>query len=469
MGWTVDTEQRQSRRVCVELPIRFTVLGGTLHEADRYLHACTCNVSAWGASFVTALAMPINCTVRMMMSIPGFDEEVQAEGTVVRIFADRPEHDGIEYGVQFTRVNPQEVLDRFVRSIDLLPLLKLMVKQDATDLHLSVNAPPLVRIDGRLLPASEKMLSSEAVESLVSGLLSPAQRAELRARRETHFPYTVPGVGRWRVGVFYQRGFIEAAIHTISQEIPSLDQLGLPETLRDLVRGEGGGLVLVTGSDSSGKQGTLAALLEAVNQERTATILTLENPVQYVFSNRRSVVRQREVGSDAPSFAEGLRSALLQDADVIALSEIPDPETAESLLRAAESGRLILATMPTTDAVQTIERLVAWLPAAQRTAALYILSIHLRGIVSQCRLPRADGHGTALAIEIMVPHEGIRAAIRTDKLDQVASLMRSAPGAHPLDASLRALVLRRMVDLEVAAGYSSDPDRLRKAVLDSRV
>jgi twitching motility protein PilT len=468
MGWNVNQEHRQSRRVSVELPVQFTILNASGTQVGESLTGITTNVSASGlAFFVTSISLPIHTRVRIEMNIPGLPDPLRAEGPIVRIMGDAPQQDGFEYGVRLDKAEPADALERFVRSIDILPLLKLMVKQGATDLHLSVMAPPLLRVNRNLVAASDKPLSAETVDTLVQGVMSPQQRRELFRRRDVSFPLTVPEVGRWQVNVFFQRGYIEATFHTINKDVPTLEQLGLPETVRDFALMTDG-LVLVTGPLASGKSTTLAALVGTINRETRRAVMTIEDPVEFAFENQRSVVKQREVGRDTRSFADGLRHALTQDSDVIVATHVRDAESAELIIRAAETGRLVITTLPSLDAMQAIERLVAFLPAAQRQDGLHAVASSLRGVVSQRLLPQADGRGLALASEVVTVNDGIRNAVRTDKVEQIPNLMRSAPGAQPLDVSLRALVLRRVVDLEVAAMYAADPDRLRKAAAELR-
>lgn len=469
MGWNVNLELRQNRRVSVELPVKFTILNASGTQIGESLTAITTNVSAGGlAFFVTSISLPIHTHVRVEMDLPGLPEPLRGEGPIVRIMGEAPQQDGFEYGVRLDKCEPPEALERFVRSIDILPLLKLMVKQSATDLHLSVLAPPLLRINRNLVAASEKPLSAETVDTLVQGVMSPQQRRELFRRRDVSFAMTVPEVGRWQVNVFFQRGFIEATFHTINKDVSTLEQLGLPDTVRDFAL-MSDGLVLVTGPLASGKSTTLASLVGTINRETRRAVMTIEDPIEFAFENQRSVVKQREVGRDTRTFAEGLRHALAQDSDVIVSSHVRDAESAELIIRAAETGRLVITTLPSTDAVQAIERLVAFLPTTQRQDALHAIATTLRGVVSQRLLPQADGRGVALVSEIVTVNDGIRNAIRTDKVDQLPNLMRSAPGAQSLDVSLRTLVMRRIIDIEVAALHAADPDRLRKAAADLRV
>lgn len=468
MGWRMDNEQRQTRRVSVELPLKFRVQGNNPSDTTQFLQAVTTNVSLSGVGFVASINMPLHAHVVMALAMPGLEQDLQAEGLVVRIVADRPEIQGIEYGVRFTTVEPREALERYVRSVDIFPLLKLMAKHGASDLHLSVSTPPYLRVGRDLVPAGEKAFAPDAVEALIGGVMGMHHRRKLRRWRDVSFPYTLPGVGRWHVNVFYQRGFTEATFHAINQDPPTLDELGLPEVLRDVLL-DSGGLVLVTGPMRSGKSTTLAALLGFINKETRRSIVSLEDPIQFALLNDRSIIRQREVGNDTRTYAEGIRTALLQDADVIAVGEVADPETTEMVLRASEAGRLVLASVPTADLVQTLERIVALRPVEERAAVLHILSTSLKAVVCQRLLPQLDGRGLVLAAEVVPVNESIRNAIRVDKLDQIMNLVRAVPGYQPLDSGLRSLVLRRLVDADVAASYCSDSDRFRKSLAEHRV
>lgn len=468
MGWSLNTELRQSRRVSAELGLKFFTMGPGGADPSKAVHATTTNISAAGVAFLAHLAMPIHMRLQLEISLPGAEDVLRAEGTIVRIVADHGEGAGLEYGVRFDRLEPRDLLERYVRSVDVLPLLKVMSKQKASDLHISVFSPPMLRVNRELVPAHERPLPPEAVEALIFGFLNVHQRRELHRRRGIAFPMTVPHVGRWHVNVLFQRGFVECTFHTINEEVPTLELLGLPESVKDLALSDEGGLILVCGPYGSGKSSTLAALVDVINRERRRTIVTLESPIEFVIENDHSIIRQREVGNDVLSHAEGLRQALLHDADVVMVSEVTRRETAQMVLHAAEKGLLVLAAMPAPNALAGIEHLVAMLPVDERSTALHSLSLALRGVIGQRLLRRSDGMGLALAAEVVAAGEGVRSAIRTDKLDQIASLMRSAPGSQPMDVSLRSLVLRRVVDLETAVHHTPDPDRLRKAVTEHR-
>ncbi len=468
MGWSLSTELRQSRRVSAELGLKFCTMGPGGADPAKPVHATTTNISTAGVAFLAHLAMPIGMRLQLEISVPGLEDALRAEGTIVRIVADHGEGSGIEYGVRFDKLEPRDALERYVRSVDILPLLRVMSKQKASDLHISVFSPPMLRIHRDLVPAHDKPLLPEAVEALIHGFLNVHQRRELHRRRGIAFPLTIPQVGRWHVNVMFQRGYVECSFHTINEEVPTVEQLGLPDSVKELALSEEGGLILVCGPYGSGKSSTLAALVDVINREQRRAILTLESPIEFVHENDQSFIRQREVGNDVLSHAEGIRQALLHDADVVMVSEITRRETAQMVLHAAEKGLRVLAAMSAPNALLGIEHLVAMLPTDERATALHSLSLSLRGVIGQRLLRRLDSAGLVLAAEVVTASEGVRNAIRTDKLDQIPSLMRSAPGSQPMDVCLRSLVLRRIVDLDTAVHHTPDPDRLRKAVTEHR-
>lgn len=459
-----QSEQRHSRRVAAEMPIRYKVIGGEGGLAP-YQHSKTTNISVSGVAFVSRLRMPIDCRLELDLTLPDEAGHLQCEATVMRIVRELPGDEGIEYGLQFDEktVRDPGLIEKFIKSIDIVPWLAEMLKRGATDLHLTANTPPMLRINRQLVPGLKEPLSKEVVERLVLGTLSSERRETLRRKREVNFPFPLPGVGHWRVSVFYQRGHVEGTFHAIDLYVPTIAELGLPGVLENLAMG-GGGLIAVTGHASSGRSTTIAAMLRHINQNSEKVIITIENPIQYVHENLRSVVKQREVGTDTPSVQDALHSVLRQDPDVIVVDDVPDAEAMDMILRAAETGRLVFATFSTEDMVQTIRKVLGMYAAERRVAVLHSLSNALRGVISQRLLPSLDGTGLVLAPEVVTLNSAIRQAIWTNKLEQIPNLIASSPGSIGLDASLRNLILRGRIDYERASQIARDPEALRRNI-----
>src|SRR5689334_10781629 len=290
-------------------------------------------------------------------------------------------------------------------------LLKIAVDAGASDLHLKVGSYPMMRVRGQLVPATEaKRLDHEDVVAMSAAVMSTAQREKFKDASELDLAYSVAGLGRFRVNVFQQRGTVGLVLRVIPMQISTIDELGLPAVLKK-IGDEERGLVLVTGTTGSGKSTTLAALIDHINQTRSTHIMTVEDPIEFLHRDNRSIVNQREVSVDTRSFAHALRSALRQDPDVILVGEMRDFETIETALLAAETGHLVFSTLHTLDATETINRIIAVFPPHQQKQIRLQLASVLKAVVSQRLMPRADGNGRAPAVEVMISTPFIRDCI----------------------------------------------------------
>ena len=345
-------------------------------------------------------------------------------------------------------------------------LLKTLVEMNGSDLHLTTNSPPQVRVDGQLRRLEHPGLSPDDTKQLAYSVLSDEQRQRFEATSELDFSFGISGLARFRCNVFSQRGAVAAVYRVIPHTIKGFDALGLPPvlaTLADRPRG----LVLVTGPTGSGKSTTLAAMLDKINSERHGHILTIEDPIEYLHVHKGCLVNQREIHRDTRGFAPALRAALREDPDIVLIGELRDLETIESALRIAETGHLTLGTLHTNSAAQTINRIIDVFPAHQQNQIRTQLSLVLEGIVCQALLPRADGEGRAVALEIMVPTPAIRNLIREDKVHQIYSMMQAGQeklGMQTMNQSLATLYQRRQITLETAVGASSMRDELEQMI-----
>ncbi|MCK4883219.1 MAG: type IV pilus twitching motility protein PilT [Candidatus Omnitrophica bacterium] len=335
--------------------------------------------------------------------------------------------------------------------MDLKELLKISIQQKASDLHLTENSPPVLRIDGKLVLTNEKPLVKEELKKSIYAILSDNQKEKFERDKELDFSLALEGLERFRVNVHIQKGSVEAAFRRIPQYVPSLHDLGLPPAIIDFAR-RPSGLILITGPTGSGKTTTLASMIEVINQERECMIMCIEDPIEYVHKNKKSVIKQREVFSDTHSFAEALKRCLRQDPDVIVVGEMRDLETISTALTAAETGHLVLATLHTPDAPQTIERIIDVFPAHQQQQVRLQLSACLQGVASQILLPRAGGEGRALASEILVVTPAIRNLIRERSVEQIPTSIQTGLqyGMHTMDMSLKLLFEEGIVTYEDA-------------------
>jgi twitching motility protein PilT len=346
-------------------------------------------------------------------------------------------------------------------SIDTL--LEQTVARNASDLHMTAGTPPAIRVRGRIQALdSVAPLTADDLQQLLYRILSSEQQKHLEIKRQIDLAYSVPGLARFRVNVYFQRGTLGAAFRLIPHELKTLEELGLPPSLHVLAE-KPRGIVLVTGPTGSGKSTTLAAMIDEINRTRSEHILTIEDPIEFLHRHKRCIVNQREIGPDAVSFAEALRGALRQDPDVILLGEMRDLETIGTALTAAETGHLVFGTVHTQSAPSTIDRLIDVFPAAQQEQIRIQIAGTLQGVVTQTLLPTADGNGRAPAIEILLPDDAVRNLIRQAKVEQIYSVMQTSTGRgmQTMEQSLAELVLRGVIALDVALGASSRPDQLK--------
>ena len=343
-------------------------------------------------------------------------------------------------------------------------LLRVMVEQGATDLHLSANSPPHLRLDDRLAATDHAPLSGAEVKELAYSLLPPEKVERFERWKELDFAFSVEGLARFRANYFVQQGYVGMALRMLPFRIMNFAELGLPVKLMTELCEKPQGLVLVTGATGSGKTTTLAAMLDYLNTNKPFHIVTIEDPIEYTHTSKRSVVDQREVGGDTQSFAQGLKHVLRQDPDVILIGEMRDLETIETALIVAETGHLVLATLHTSDAMQTVNRIVDVFPASQQNQVRVQLSLELLAVVSQQLIPKAGGRGRALAMEFLVMNHAVRSLIREQKIHQIYSVIQTGQkeGMKTMNQSLYDLYVNRVITLEQALGRSSDPDDLRR-------
>ncbi len=345
-------------------------------------------------------------------------------------------------------------------------LLKTTVEMDGSDLHLTTNSPPVVRVHGRLRPLDLPPLGAADTKQLAYSVLTDAQKKRFEETLELDFSFGIRGIARFRCNVFNQRGAVAAVYRLIPERIRTFQELGIPPVVAQLAD-RPRGLVLVTGPTGSGKSTTLAALLDKINDEREGHILTIEDPIEYIHQHKKCIVNQREVHSDTKDFASALRAALREDPDIVLIGEMRDLETIEAALRIAETGHLTFATLHTNSAAQTINRIIDVFPAHQQGQIRTQLSLVLEGIVCQALLPKANGQGRVVAMEILVPTPAIRNLIRDDKVHQIYSAMQAGQeklGMQTMNQSLATLVQRRQITLETALGASSLKEELMDLV-----
>ncbi len=339
--------------------------------------------------------------------------------------------------------------------LTLEKLLRFAAEKSASDIHLTVGLPPVIRIHKELIFLDEDKLTPEDTSEMVFSIMTDKQRTIFKERLEYDFSYGIPGVARFRVNTFYQRGSIAAAFRRVPFEIPLLDSLGVPNVAHSIIANERG-FVLVTGPTGHGKSTTLAAMVDEINTNKSAHILTIEDPIEYLFKHKRSVIAQRELGDDTLSFPNALRSALREDPDVILVGEMRDYETIATALTAAETGHLVFATLHTNSASQSIDRIIDVFPPHQQEQVKTQLSAVLLAVFSQQLIPRADKNGLTLATEILIATPAVRNLIREGKSFQIPSIIQTNGrlGMQTMEASLKSLVNNGLITYEQGIQYA---------------
>ncbi len=351
-------------------------------------------------------------------------------------------------------------------AVTLHQLLKTMVERGGSDLHVTTNSPPQVRIDGKLVPLDMPALTAPETKQLAYSVLTDAQKHRFEENLELDLSFGIKGLARFRANIFNQRGATAAVYRQIPYEILTFKDLGLPVVVEEICA-KPRGLVLVTGPTGSGKSTTLAAMIDKINRETHQHIITIEDPVEFLHSHKNCVVNQRELHADTHSFGNSLKSALRQDPDVVLIGEKRDLETNESALRNAETGHLTYCTLHTNSAAQTINRVVDVFTAHQQPQIRAQLSFVLEGILCQALLPKANGKGRVMAMEILVPNAAIRNLIREDKVHQIYSMMQTGQakyGMQTFNQSLATLYFKKLISLQVALSRSSNPDELQEMI-----
>ena len=352
-----------------------------------------------------------------------------------------------------------------VNMYNLDEILIQSVKSGASDIHLTTGRPPSYRIDGVLAPIEGERLTPQMLEDILMPLMDVRHREELQNNGQTDFAYAISGVGRFRVNVFKQRGTLASVMRSLPFNIPEPEELGIPAEVVEMTSRKRG-LILVTGPTGSGKSTTLASLIHVINRTYPYHIITLEDPIEYLHRHDKSVVNQREIGSDSTNYAQALRAALREDPDVILVGEMRDLETISTAITAAETGHLVFSTLHTIGADKTIDRIIDVFPPNQQQQIRIQLASVLECVVSQQLLKKADGSGRVAALEILFANNAVRNLIRESKTYQISSVMQTSKraGMQTMDDALYDLYMRKLIDADNAVTYAQDPVSMNKKV-----
>lgn len=349
-------------------------------------------------------------------------------------------------------------------------LLRIVVEKGASDLHLCAGVPPVIRVDGRLIPTNYEKATPQDTQRLMYDILTDEQIQRFESTLELDFSYALGKMARFRVNVYRDRGAVAAAFRLIPTRIPTIRELNLPPVLEELTRLPRG-LIIVTGPTGSGKSTTQAAMINQINLERSVHIVTIEDPIEYLHSHRFSIINQRELGQDTRSFQNALRAVLREDPDVILVGEMRDPETIALAITAAETGHLVLATLHTNSAATTIDRIVDVFPPGQQEQIRIQLSNSIQAVICQQLLPRAGQPGRVPAVEVMIATPAIRNLIRENKAHQITSVIQTSAnvGMQTMDQSLRDLYMKGWITLEEALSRAMNPEELKKMITPTTV
>ena len=347
--------------------------------------------------------------------------------------------------------------------VTMSDLFILMHEKNASDIHITAGAPPMLRLDGELLPTPFEKLTPDMVQTLVFSLMTDAQRQRFEAVNELDFAFGIKGMGRLRMNTDRQRGVIGAAIRSIPSKFKTFDELNLPPIVYEIMKLTKG-LILVTGPTGSGKSTTLASMIDYLNEHRNYHIITVEDPIEYVHTHKKSIVNQREVGSDTETFGAALRHVLRQDPNVILIGEMRDLETIGAALNIAETGHLVFATLHTSDAAQTINRIIDVFPPHQQSQIRVQLSFVLQGVMAQQLLSSASGTGRVLASEVLMANSAVRNLIREQKIEQINTIIQTGGkyGMVTMNQALVDLYRKQKITYQEAITRSSDPEDLKK-------
>ncbi|MFH1259909.1 MAG: type IV pilus twitching motility protein PilT [Elusimicrobiota bacterium] len=349
--------------------------------------------------------------------------------------------------------------------MDLRELLELMMKAKASDLHLKEDGPPIARMDGELMVLDSAPLSPKSIELICTTLMKQKHQSMFDQKHECDLAYTLPSIGRFRVNIFHQRGLTNLVFRAIPEHIPKFEDMHLPQSIKKLADNERG-LVLVTGTTGCGKSTTLATMIDYINETRSCHIVTIEDPIEFIHKDKKSIISQREIGLDTLSYLEALKHVVRQDPDVILIGEMRDLETMAAALTAAQTGHLVLATIHTIDAIQTVTRIVDLFPPHQQTQIRYQLADTLKGVVSQRLLLHSSGKGRVPAVEVLVASPLVRKLIEENSLTEISNVIKQGSyyGMQNFNQALLKLTNQNLVTLEEALSAASNPEELMLAI-----
>lgn len=449
-----NPEQRSAKREIAKFTIRY--------KFDNNEHsATTTNISKKGFAFEDTCSIPIDTIIKLELVLPQLSRALMIKGVVKRV-EKLDEVNFYSYGVAFLDLPLEDslVLEQFVENINIDRILRAGVKSGASDIHLVADHPPIMRVNGELGKMDQAIISAAELKEMLFSIISDKQKEDFEKTLELDFSYVIAEGMRFRGNLHRDKGSVEATFRSIPADLKGLKELGLPPVVGELVKRKSG-FILLTGPAGSGKTTTLAALVDIINKERNSMIISIEDPIEYVYKSNKSIIKQREVGVDTLSFAAGLKHILRQDPNVVLVGEMRDLDSISMAITAAETGHLILSTLHTSDTTEAINRIIDVYPEGSRAQVRAQLAACLEGIVAQRLLPSLKG-GRVLATEILIVNPAIRNLIRTGALSQIYGYIQTGvtSNMHTMDDSLENLVRTEYISKETAMGYMKEPKRL---------
>ncbi len=460
MFWE-GAEKRKCNRIRSKILLRYHQIIEGQKNSPTFLKSFTKNISAEGLSFETEEVMTLGTEIQIYFFLPGLNNEICARGKIIHL--EELNSDPAKYllGVWFKELKGEDKkkLKKRIEMMDLLSLLQSALEKNASDLHLTYGQPPILRIQGRLHPLIMEKLGQDDLRTMIYNILTEEQIHTFEKWKELDFAFSPNPLVRFRANIHLQRGNVEAVFRTIMPIIRSIPELGLPSVMADLA-GKRKGIVIIAGPTGSGKTTTLAAMVDMINHEREAVVICLENPIEYLHTNIKSIVKQREIGTDTLSFSQALRCSLRQDPDVILIGELQDSETVSTAITAAETGHLVLTSMHAPDCVQVLDRLIGMFPSHQRGQISMQLSNCLQGIVAQALLPCKNSPSRVVATETLIVTDAARSIIRENNTIQLRTIIETGGKykMHTMEDSVGKLFNREIVSRETAKEFCRELD-----------
>ena len=449
-----NPEQRTAKRQLARFTIRYKF-------DHNQRSVTTINISKKGLAFEDTCSIPIDVKIEFELILPQLSKALMIKGVVKRV--EKLDEAGFySYGIVFLDLSSEDslVLEHFVENISIDYILRTGVKNGASDIHLVANHPPIMRVNGELVRMGQVLLSIDELKEMLFSIISDKQKKDFEKTLELDFSYVITDGMRFRGNLHREKGSVEATFRSIPSDIKSLQELGVPSVVGELVKKKSG-FILLTGPAGSGKTTTLAALVDIINKERNSMVISIEDPIEYVYKSNKSIIKQREIGVDTLSFTAGLKHVLRQDPNVVLVGEMRDLDSISMAITAAETGHLILSTLHTPDTTEAINRIIDVYPEGSQVQVRAQLAACLEGIIAQRLLPSLKG-GRVLATEILIVTPAIRNLIRLGTLTQIYGYIQSgaASNMHTMDDSLESLVKSGDISKETAMGYMKDPKRL---------